>query len=1368
MRVLLQTYLLFVVCFNVFRSEAQTVDFKKFSINQGLPHSDVTSIVQDSLGFIWFGTYNGLCRYDGYNAKIFRYNPNDDNTISSNRILSLYVDKSNNLWIGTELGGLNKLNLTDYKIEKFVNDPNNNNSLSSNLVKAVFEDKNGTIWVGTNRGLNELKSKSFQHYLNPSTTVNTIVGKENTLWIGTEEGLIHFNTQTKNHLFYGSTDYGAVNAILQDQKDENILWLGMGFGLYKFDKTSKTFEKIDSSEVLTVVYDNFGNIWYGTRNDGIFEIDSSGKEYHYNKNVFFNESLSNNEVSSLYEDYSGVMWIGTLGGGINYYNTRQKKFELFKTRPNLENSLSSDVIICFNEDQNQKLWIGTRGGGINILDRKTGDIQIFEKFVSNQGLEHNNISAFYRDSSDNLIVGTWGGLYLLDKKNQKTIYENKKPTYIEDLWSAWGIESVSVFRIKADNQGHLWIGTNQGLFEYIPIETGDYIKGKLVRYSKDDNDFKLSDNTITDVLIEHIEHDTKLVWVATRNGLNRMRLKNGKVTDIHKIYHNPIQNKGLTANYISFVHKDSSGQLWIGTLGGGICRMLNGSNEDDFYFENFTQNNGLVNNDIEAVLEDSKGNLWLSGEGITKFNYKAKTFRNYTVEDGLQSNSFKIWSAYKNDSGELMFGGINGFNIFNPDDIVDNPIPPKVCITELKVFNNTIEPHDKINGNVILTNAINHTSKISLKHNLNNFSLGFSALHFTSPKNNIYKYKLEGADENWSLASGDKRSISYANLNSGEYTFKIMAANSDGVWGDPISLDILIHPPWWLSNTALVLYVFVFVSFLYLFNKYALIRVNEKNRLEMESVLHKQAEEVNQIKLRFFTDISHEIRTPLSLIVGPVKELLSDFNLSSSVKAKIKMAHRNVKMLMRLTDEIIDFNKYEKKQMGIHASKNDMIAFLKDIKLYFNDTAQSRQIKFTFYTYENELYVWFEKNKLEKVIFNLLSNAFKFTKKGGLIRLYCIRDKASNHVEIGVYNTGFGIPEKELPHIFERYYQIENNIKHTGSGIGLSLSKYIIEQHKGKIWAESELNKYAEFKFSIPLDNKHFASYELVENQNEENNLEYYKTLSDITSEALEPLNNKENNLNVLIVEDNEDLRIYIKNELSRHFNIVEATNGEEALDICNKNNFDLVISDVMMPKMDGITFCHKLKTNIATSHIPIILLTARTSNSYKLDGYNTGADDYITKPFDLELLLVRAKNLIESRVKLRQRFKQDNFTNPEEITVTSLDEKIIKKCLAIIEENISDSDFTVEYLCNQMGVSRSQLYRKIMALTNMSINNFIKTVRLKRAAQILTQDDSSIVEVMNMVGFSNNSYFTRSFKAEFGCTPKQYKSSSAKPLINL
>ena len=1340
---------------------AQNVDFKKLSINEGLPHSDVTSIAQDSLGFMWFGTYNGLCRFDGYETKVFRYSQDDSNSISNNRILSLLTDNDNNLWIGTELGGLNKLNLTTHQLLKMRHNPKDENSISSNLVTAVFEDLNGKIWVGTNRGLNELENNAFKHHLNPNTFVNTIVndGRE-TLWIGTGEGLISFNTMTKSHLYYGSDEYGAVNAILKDRLNSNVLYLGMDSGLYRFDKTTKTFSRLRSEEVLTIAYDHGNNLWYGTRNHGVFKLNTSGGVEHYQKNKMLGQSLSNNEVSSLYEDYSGVLWIGTLGGGINQFNTRQKKFELYKIRPDSENSINSDVIICFNETNERHLWIGTRGGGLNIMDRISGKIRTFDSFISDEGLIHNNISALCLDESNNLLVGAWGGLYLLDPMAQQNILQGKRPEYT-DLLSRWNIEPVSVFKIVIDNDGHVWTCTHRGLIEFIPDKIGSYEKGTIKRYGSDKADMALTANLISDILIEHIEHDTKLVWVGSRNGLNKMRIKNDSLIALNKIYHDPKNHNGLTANYISFLHKDQSGQLWVGTLGGGLNRMMSGrsSADSEFTFEAYTQNNGLVNNDVEGLLEDSKGNLWLSGEGITKFNYQNNTFRHYTVEDGLQSNSFKIWSAFKNKRGDLIFGGINGFNIFNPDSIVDNPVPPRVCITELKIYNNDVEPFEKIDNDIILSKSISHTNQITLKHSLNNFTLGFSALHYTSPQSNSYKYKLEGADEDWTLTSGDQRSISYANLNTGDYTLKVMAANSDGIWGPPISMGISISPPWWLSGLAYALYALIIIGLLLLFRKYSLIRVQEKNRLQLESVLRKQEEEVNQIKLRFFTDISHEIRTPLSLIVGPIKELLADMNIGIKIRNKINLAHRNINMLMRLTDEIMDFSKYEKGQMGLHASKGDLVSFVNEITLFFEHIALKKDIDYSFSSNVKEIILWYDRNKLEKVIFNLLNNAFKFTPDEGTIRVSCTKNDLDNTVEVAVYNSGIGIPEHEISHIFERYYQIDNHTKHRGSGIGLSLSKFIVEQHRGRIWAESETDKYAVFKFTLLLGKEHLNEDEIVLESYESERPEYYKPTEQLVSlEDQVTIPEDGGKSNILVVEDNDDLRRYIKDNLSKYFNVYEANNGEEALNITSKRTFDLIISDVMMPKMDGIMLCRKLKTSIHTSHIPIILLTARTSLIYKLDGYNTGADDYITKPFNIELLVVRTNNLIDSRRKLRENFKKDYLTEPQHVTVTSLDEKILQKCLDCVEKHMSNTEFSVDMLCADVGLSRSQLYRKIKALTNLSISNFIKTVRLKRAAQILGQDSSSVVEVMDRVGFSNSSYFTRSFKSEFGCTPKTYK----------
>lgn len=1361
---MLRTCLLTLLCFVVCLTSAQSIEFKKLSINEGLPHSDVTSIVQDSRGFMWFGTYNGLCRFDGYETKVFRYSLDDPNSISSNRILSMYADDSNNLWVGTELGGLNKLNLTTLKLQRMQHDPENENSLSSNLVSAIYEDTKGSIWVGTNKGLNELRGNEFKRYLHADIAVNTIIkasGKDS-LWVGTDQGLFYFNTTTKGHTFFQTSSYGSVNAVLEDRQDQNVIWLGMSSGVYKFDKSSKSFSRIQTGEILSICYDHQGDIWYGTRNDGVFKWSVSGTLAHYRQNNILEKSLSNNEISSLYEDYSGVLWIGTLGGGVNQYNTRQKKFELFKVRPDVQNSINSNVIICFNETESRNLWIGTRGGGLNVMDRVTGKIRYVNYFESEAGLKHRNISALYGDDYSNLLVGAWGGLYLLDAEAQDNILKGRLPEY-SDLLAKWNIEPVSVFKIVIDGDAHIWLCTDHGLIEFIPEIPGSYEQGSIRRYRQGEGPEALSDDRITDVLVEHIGFEAKIVWVGSRNGLNRMVIENDEVVSRKKIYQGPGVTNGLKANYISFLHEDSLGNLWVGTLGGGLSRMIKGRSSKDveFSFETYTQNNGLVNNDVEALLEDEDGNLWLSGEGITKFNYQDNVFRHYTVEDGLQSNSFKIWSAFKNDGGELIFGGINGFNIFHPDSISDNPIPPKVCFTELKIYNKVVEPNERISGRVVLSRSISHTDRVSLGHNLNNMTLGFSGLHYAASGSNMYKFKLEGADEDWTLASGDKRSISYANLNAGEYTFKVMAANSDGVWGEPISMEITIAPPWWFSKIAYLVYALILVSLLMLFRKYSLIRVQEKNRLQLESVLRKQEEEVNQLKLRFFTDISHEIRTPLSLIVSPIKELVSEVKVSGKIREKIILAHRNINMLLRLTDEIMDFIKYEKGQMGLHASEGNIVTFLNEITLFFEHIAQKRKITYSFTSKEADLQVWYDRNKLEKVIFNLVNNAFKFTPDGGEIRITCTKNDIDNTVEISVYNTGVGISEREYLRIFERYYQIDNTTKQSGSGIGLSLSKFIVEQHKGSIWVESEVDNYAEFKCSIPLGKDHLEEDEIVSEKDISDRPEYYKLTENIElGDAHVITKDGAGKSDILIVEDNTDLRQYIKSNLSKYFNIYEAQNGEEAIVLTSKRAFDLIISDVMMPKMDGIVLCKTLKTSIKTSHIPIILLTARTSLIYKMDGYSIGADDYMTKPFNIELLVVRATNLISSRKKLRENFKKDFLTNPRQVSVTSLDDKILQKCLHVVESNMSNTEFNVEDLCLEVGLSRSQLYRKIKALTNLSISNFIKTVRLKRAAQILKQDDSSVTVAMDRVGFSNSSYFTRAFKSEFGCSPKKYRSN--------
>jgi signal transduction histidine kinase/AraC-like DNA-binding protein len=833
---------------------------------------------------------------------------------------------------------------------------------------------------------------------------------------------------------------------------------------------------------------------------------------------------------------------------------------------------------------------------------------------------------------------------------------------------------------------------------------------------------------------------------------------------ITRIFHDPSDRTSLPGNFISVIHGDKKGHLWISALGGGLCKMSEGRNGKlKTRFQCINSESGLLNGDVETLLEDDQGRFWLGGHGITRFDPENNELKYYDVSDGLQSNSFKVWSAYKNVKGEMIFGGTDGFNIFHPDSIVDNPVVPKLVFTGFKVSNHELKAGRKFRGKKLLDKNIVVTRKITLPYSMNNISIHFAALHYTSPAKNQYRFKLEGVDNGWSISSGVSAYSNYTYLKPGDYKFIFYASNNDHVWNkEPLQLDIKILPPFWGTTVAYVFYGLVFLGLLYLYKEYSIIQANEKNKLVLERIKRKQLEEVNDIKLQFFTNVSHELRTPLSLISAPVEELKESKDLSVQAKEKINLIYNNIIRLTRIVDEILDFRKFDKQNMNLEAAEGDVIRFIKEVSLFFNALAGKKSINYTFQSDQPKILLWFDRDQMEKVLFNLLSNAFKYTPEEGTVSISCTLIPGKERLKVTIFNSGPEVPEEDIDHLFDRFYQ-SRTLKSKGTGIGLSIAKSVIEQHKGSIWVENIAGNGVQFSFTLLLGRDHVSDEDIIDGFKNSEDISIYQKSAQI--EEVEPIAAKaihqKNSFRLLVVEDNREVRNYLVNSLQKIYKVDQASNGEEAYSQALADPPDLILSDVMMPKMDGIVLCSKLKSNSITSHIPIILLTARTSLMHKISSFETGADEYITKPFSYQLLLTRIENLLESRENLKKLFRSKLSLEPSAVTVTSLDEKILKRCIEVVEEYMDDSELNVEKMCHEVGVSRPQLYRKLKSLTGLSINQFIRSIRLKRAAQLLSQDNSSIKEVMFQVGFSNSSYFTRAFKEEFNCTPTEYGEGS-------
>ncbi len=1345
---------------------AQTFDgksllFENLSVNSGLSHSDVNAIVQDRDGFMWFGTYNGLCKYSG-KMTVYR---SDNSALSNNRILSLYAGNDSLLYIGTETGGLNIYNLNNNSITAYRNKAGDETSLAGDVVNNIFEDSSHRIWICTDSGLSCINrgkdnSISFTSFYPEDFQGLIICGMETEpgkFIIGATSGILSFDSNIGKFQFLYRDDIDALTRCIIRLSSGDYL-VGSSLGLFRLSGDLKNITRISSQNVLSLLPDVRGGVWMGTFNDGLYFFDKDLNAIaHYKADNTNPNSIRGDEPRTLFVDKSGVLWVGTIGEGINKTNIYDKPIQLYTASSESESGLNVNRIITFTEDRNNLLWVGTRGGGIEIMNPKTGKFMNLNRRKSvNRQLA--DISAFYQDKNGAMWVGTWSGLYVIPASQVASILETDKVNFdIIDI-EPQGIYS-SVYKIVEDADNYLWISTSIGVYCYMP-DSVNYYRGKAVHYtSGKDNRLHISDNFVTDILVD--SHSTyKTIWIGTRKGLDKLMFT---PEGIKIEYILPDGDNGFCGEFISTIHLDNKGELWVATLGGGLNKMLSGRFDESVpRFEAYNNKNyPFVNNEFESLQEDSYGNFWIGGYGILRFNPSTGDTHYYTVKDRLQSNSFKIWASCRLRNGKMVFGGVNGFNIFHPDSIKNNQVVPQVVLTDFKIFNHSVAVGDTIGKHVILPQSLVRCKNIELEYDQNNLTFEFAALHYVSPEHNQFRYRLEGADKEWQYTQGKQAYATYTNLRPGEYNLVIYGANSDGVWNETgTSLQIKIHPPFWQTNYAYAFYIFMFILFLYLFQRSVMRKSEQRHRLEIERKLYIEEQKNYDAKLKFFTDISHEIKTPLSLIAAPFEELLSNPMLGNQTKSRLRLMSQNVHRLMKLVEQIMDFRKYDNSVMKMEVVETDFVPFIKEIAALFKLAAAQRHITIECDLGEQTLPLYADREKMEKVFINLLSNSLKFTPDGGRIRVSYTEDATS--VCFCIEDNGAGIAPGDLEKIFDRFYQGSNSGSKGGTGIGLALSRLIIEQHKGRIWAESEYGQGSRFYFSLLKGKEHYLPEEIVDKSVNELSTDAYNVVSNFTEPCAVEVEEVGNSLNkettILITEDNDSLRQYLAEVLGVKYRILEAPNGKVAYEIAITELPDLVVTDIMMPEMTGLELCSKLKENLNTSHIPVLMLTARDVVSYQIEGYKTGADAYVTKPFSVELLKTLIKRLIESRQQMKMQFQKQIELKPSEITVTTADERLLKKCLEAIEEHITEPEFGVDELCAEIGISRPQLYRKIKSLTDMSAIQFIRSIRLKRAAQILLQDNSSVSEVMYSVGFNNLSYFCKIFKEEFGCLPKKFK----------
>ncbi|MBE0538542.1 MAG: response regulator, partial [Ignavibacterium sp.] len=992
----------------------------------------------------------------------------------------------------------------------------------------------------------------------------------------------------------------------------------------------------------------------------------------------------------------GIVWIGTELNGLDRLDMESGVFKNYLHNPNDKYSLASNGISDIKEDRDGNLWIVTDGTGFCKFERKSNRFIRYQNNPHNSSsLPNDQVSVLIEEKYGDLLIGTFGsGLLKFDKKKNTFARIIYNPDEPDDM------TATGVYMLNEDNNGNIWIGTySNGLFVY--------------------------------------------------------NIKSGK----SKWYYNiPGKAESLSDNIVSSITFSRDGSIWIGTSNG-----LNKFDIASEKFERITESDGLPNNTIYGLLEDKNGNLWIStSKGLSMYNPKSKSFRNYSRADGLQSEEFNQWACCKGKT-HLYFGGINGFNVFNPDELTDSEYKPPLIFTDLLLFNKRVPVgFDKKLNRAVMNKSIDDLEKLDLLYEDNVLSFEFVAIDFESPNQIVYAYKMMGFENQWIYTNSDKRFATYTNLDPGEYTFIVKNTNSDGMWNEPgRSIAIIIHPPWWKTGWAYSAYGLVALVLLYSVRRYDLKRQRLKHQLELEHEHAEKLEEVDRIKSRFFANISHEFRTPLTLILGPAEQILS-FNPSEVIKKNIIMIKKNAHNMLNLINQLLDLSKIDSGRLLLKASKHNIVPFLKGMVMSFESLANIKSIKLRLDIKTEEVMVYFDREKIETILKNLLSNAFKFTPDGNEITVSILEINNSS-IEIKIRDTGIGIAEKHLTKIFDRFYQVNDahTREHEGTGIGLSLVKELVELHYGTVSVDSKIGEWTEFKITLPLGSKHLSSDEIIDADDQ---LFIEKVLID-KSEFVKAADHKTRLENlptdkniILIVEDNNDVRNFIMDSLGDNYHFEEAENGDEGIKKAEAIIPDLIISDIMMPKMDGYDMTRLLKTDQKTSHIPIILLTAKSEPENKLEGLETGADDYLTKPFDSRELHIRIDNLIKLRKKLQEIYGPDNLTPLPiaKLKLKRIDIQFMERILKVIHEHISEEEFSIESIGNEIGMSRSQMFRKIKALTGKSCSVYLRSVRLAKAKNMLQNHEANISEIAYSVGFGSPSYFAHCFKEEYGYAPSE------------
>jgi signal transduction histidine kinase/ligand-binding sensor domain-containing protein/DNA-binding response OmpR family regulator len=1351
--------------------------FKHIDSNNGLSHPQIRAILKDSRGFIWGGTGFGLNRFDGYTIRSFFHDPHDSTSLRDDVILQLFEAPEGLLVVRT-FKGLNLYNPEkenfDRRLEPFFEKYGTSRQLTN-----IVRDRDGAFWFVEPDKLIRYHPKEqtfvIKNIEGDSSSIiqddisDFAIDPHGNRWIIHRNGIaekIHLEKDHGRVVQRVSELYRFNKSQHTDYKitcdSDGDLWLyapAMSQGIFYYNlredrlqhiSTNTSPLQLNARPVSAVVEAPNGTMWVGTDHGGINIVDKKKSTVQY---VRYREgdatSVAENSIISMYRDDQGIMWSGTYKRGVSYYHENIYQFDLYKRYALDPGSLPFEDANEFAEDANGNLWIGTNGGGLLYFDRQLGK---FKQYLNEPGNENslsaNVIVGLCVDSEQNLWIGTYnGGLNKFDGK--------KFTRYGHVEGDSASLPSQNIWDVFEDSKKRLWIGTIESGAALVDKKTGKCHRVKL-----------WGPNAMQSLTVDAIAEDRYgNIWFGTQNGIDV--LSNDGKTFTH--YSSSPSPNSLSHNSVLDILRDSKGRLWIATFDG-----LNLFDEAVNGFKVYRLNR--TPNAVLAVEEDTYGHIWMSTlDGlleITLLDPSASkvSFKRYTESDGIQGRQFNQNAGFKTRQGELVFGGPTGFNILSAKERkADIPIT-KIVFSELELYEEAVRIGEEISGVVVLNKSISEAAEIVLPPDKNLFSIKFSALNYVNPEQDRYMYKLDGLNTDWLPVDRKNHEIVFNSLNPGHYTLRVKAANRDGVWSErEATLKIVVNPPFWKTGMAFALYALILLIALLITRRLIQQREKVKFALEQERREIHRVHEMDMMKVKFFTNVSHEFRTPLTLILTPIERLIKKATDPDQI-IQFQLIQRNGKRLMKLVNQLLDFKKLEVHDIKFSPSKGDIVSFAKDTTLSFSDLSEKKNITLEFHSSADHFETLFDQDKLEKILFNLLSNAFKFTLEGGVVSVRLERIMGDNDqlIQIDVKDTGIGIPQDKLDKIFEPFFQTDlpKSIVNIGSGIGLAITKEFVRIHGGRIMVESEVGKGSCFRLIIPVIEPASIQEELLPDEaliSKGDNAQ--KDVGD-GMPSRDPIDNfpdKAKKRSLLLVEDNDDFRFYLKDNLKFLYTIYEAKNGAEGWNMILEQQPDLIVSDIMMPEMDGIELCTKIKSDERVSHIPVILLTARSSEEQRLEGFKTGADDYITKPFNFEVLEARINNLLRRREKSQKTFRNTLEVKSSELQITPLDVKFIENAVKCVEKNVSASDFSVEDLATELGISRAYVFKKILALTGKTPLEFMRTIRLQHAAQLLEKSQLSVREIAYKVGFNNPKYFTKYFKEQFNLLPSDYAASKKK-----